>query len=204
MSQPIFIAIAGGSGAGKSTLAHAFVDTNSDHARVLHLDDYRKEKELVPRSGTFINWDHPDTIYWDRLERDLSRLQQGQSVLVQKKHERFDSYGLAQDETVRVVEPVRFILLDGYLALFSPSVRSYFDCSVFLDLSNEQRIARRKKFDDMEDSHAYFDAVLIPMHNEFVEPTKQYADLIIDVENVSREDVLTQFSDILVQRFGAS
>lgn len=203
MSQPIFIAIAGGSGAGKSTLAHAFVDTYPEHACVLYLDDYRKEKEALPRVGGFINWDHPDTIYWDQLERDLSKLQQGRSVLVQKKHELFDMHGLADSETARTVDPMKFILLDGYLALFSPSVRTYFDCSVFFDLSNEQRIARRKKFDDIEDGQAYFDAVLIPMHNEFVEPTKQYADHIIDVENVSKEEVLKQFSDMLAQRFGS-
>lgn len=203
MTKPIFIAIAGGSGAGKTSLAHGFIDSHPEQARALHLDDYRKERSLLPRVGTFVNWDHPNTIYWDQLVNDLSALKNGYAITIQKRNKNFDMHGLTGQDASRTVEPAQFIFFDGFHALWHERVRELFDFSVFLDLSNEQRIARRKKFDDIEDSHAYFDAVLIPMHNEFVEPTKQYADLIIDVENVSREEVLKQFSDILVQRFGA-
>ncbi len=202
MANPIFIAIAGGSGAGKSSLAHAFADAHPEHVRILHLDDYRKEKELLPRVGAFINWDHPDTIYWDFLVSDLSELKSGRSITVHKKSERFDSHGLSDDDTSRTVEPVKFILLDGYLALWYEGARAFFDLSVFLYLSHEQRIARRKKFNDVEDGQAYFDAVLIPMHNEFVEPTKQYADCIIDVENISKDDKLKKFTVIIEERYG--
>ncbi len=202
MIQPIFIAIAGGSGAGKSTLAHSFADLYPERARVLHLDDYRKEKELIPRHGDFINWDHPDTIHWDQLAQDLAKLKEGRPIVIQKRNERFDAHGLGEDSMSRTVEPTQFILLDGYLALMKPDIREFFNFSIFLDLSHEQRIARRKKFNDTEDDRAYFDAVLIPMHNEFVEPTKKYADVLIQVENATKGDALKQFSDILFERYG--
>lgn len=202
MVHPIVIAIAGGSGAGKSSLARAFADAHTEHVRVLHLDDYRKEKKLLPRVSRFINWDHPDTIYWDQLVADLAELKSGHSVTVHKRNERFDIHGLSNDDTSRTVEPTRFILVDGYLALWHERARSFFDFSVFLDLSNEQRIARRKKFNDVEDGQAYFDAVLIPMHNQFVEPTKQYADVIIDVENISKDEKLKKFTTLIEEKYG--
>lgn len=197
-----FIAIAGGSGAGKSSLARAFVDAHTEQTSILHLDDYRKEKELLPRVGAFINWDHPNTIYWDQLVADLAELKSGGAVTIHKRNERFDSHGLSNADTSRTVEPARFILVDGYLALWHKGVRSFCDFSIFLDLSNEQRIARRKKFNDVEDGHAYFEAVLIPMHDQFVEPTKQYADVIIDVENISKDEKLKKFITLIEEKYG--
>lgn len=202
MTQPIFIAIAGGSGAGKSTLAHAFVDAHPDRARILHLDDYRKERELLPRIGVFVNWDHPDTIYWDQLAHDLKELRLGHAITVHKKNEHFDVHGLAEDARTKTIAPAAFIVLDGYLALLNPEIRACFDFSVFLDLSHEQRIARRKKFNDVEDGQTYFDTVLIPMHDQFVEPTKRYADVIIDVEKISKEEALKRFVDLVHERYG--
>lgn len=201
MGSSIFIAIAGGSGAGKTSLTRAFVATNPEQISVLHLDDYRKEKELLPRVGAFVNWDHPDTIYWDQLVHDLSELQNRRAVTIHKKNEHFDAHGLSSDATSRTIEPTPYIVLDGYLALWHEGVRTFFDFSVFLDVSHEKRIARRKKFNDVEDGQAYFDAVLIPMHNQFVEPTKRYADCIIDVENISKDDKLKQFLAILNERY---
>jgi uridine kinase len=200
--NPLFIAIAGGSGAGKSTLAHSFADMHPARASVLHLDDYRKEKEFLPRIGEFINWDHPDTIYWDALVRDLDALKRGDTVTIHKKNERFDNHGLQTDDVSRTVAPSLYIMLDGYLALMNPDVRAFFDFSVFLDLSHEQRIVRRKKFNDVEDGQTYFNTVLIPMHDRFVEPTKQYADIIIDVENISKADVLQTFITYIQERYG--
>lgn len=202
MADPIFIAIAGGSGAGKSTLAHSFADRYPDRARILHLDDYRKERELLPRVGGFVNCDHPETIYWDQLVHDLKELKEGRAITIQKKNEHFDVHGIAGDETSRTIEPTPFIILDGFLALTNPDVRTCFDFSVFLDLSHEQRIARRKKFNDIEDGQAYFDAVFIPMHEQFVEPTKRYADVIIDVEKISKEDMLEHFVALVQERYG--
>lgn len=202
MMQSIFIAIAGGSGAGKSSLANTFADTYSDLVQVVHLDDYRKEKELLPRVGTFVNWDHPNTIYWDELARDMATLKHGEAVTIRKINERFDVHGLGAESLSRTIEPTRIILLDGYLSLWHEGIRSALDFSVFLDVSNEQRIARRKKFNDVEDGPAYFDAVLIPMHNQFVEPTKRYADCIIDVENISKAEKFKQFCDAISTRYG--
>lgn len=202
MSSPIFIAIVGGSGAGKTSLTHAFADAHPEQARVLHLDDYRKERSALPRVGAFVNWDHPDTIYWDQLISDLSELKSGRAVTIQKRNELFDDHGLSRGDVSRIVEPTKFILLDGFFLLWHERVRSLIDFSVFLNLSNEQRIARRKKFNDVEDGQAYFDAVLIPMHNQFVEPTKQYADCIIDVEHISKDDKLKKFTAIIEERYG--
>src|SRR3989338_10163125 len=109
MGGLFFIAIAGGSGAGKTSLTHAFAATHPDQICVLHLDDYRKEKELLPRVGAFINWDHPDTIYWDQLVGDLSELKMGRSITIYKKNERFDLHGLSNEVISRTIKPTKFI-----------------------------------------------------------------------------------------------
>lgn len=202
MTLPIFIAIAGGSGAGKSSLANTFADTYPDLVQVVHLDDYRKEKELLPRVGKFVNWDHPDTIYWDELARDIFVLKRGGAVTIYKKNERFDFHGLEREVVSRTIQPSQIMLLDGYLSLWHEQIRLLCDFSVFLDASHDQRIARRKKFNDVEDGQAYFDTVLIPMHEQFVEPTKQYADVIINVENISKVEKFQRFVDFVQKKCG--
>jgi len=201
MKSPIFIAIAGGSGAGKSTLAHAFLDAHPSDVAVIYLDDYRKEKELLSRVNGFINWDHPDTIYWDQLAQDMADLQCGREVVIHKKNNHFDVHAIDSAETSKTIVPSKFILLDGYLALWHPEIRGFFDFSLFLDISHELRIARRKKFNDEEDGRAYFEHILIPMHNQFVEPTKQYADMIFDAETMSQDHVLSQFTKTVIEQY---
>lgn len=183
------IAIAGGTGAGKSTVAFALHDKYPDKISIVHLDDYQwhgENRSKVPIHDGIRNWDHPDAVDWEALVSDLKKLKSGQSIHIQSKNERLVPRAKkTSDEkpTPRLpltIEPKPIIILEGYLSLWHPEVRKLLDYSVFLDASHDTRIQRRTNFLNSE----YEQKVLIPMHEQFIEPTKQFADKVIDVSQV--------------------
>ena len=93
------------------------------------------------------------------------------------------------------ITPKPIILVEGYLALHDPRVREFFSCKIFLDVPHEVRITRRTKFlDDI-----YQEKILIPMHEQYVEPNKQYADYIINVDGTTKEGVLEKVSAVVLK-----
>ena len=91
------------------------------------------------------------------------------------------------------ISPKQVMLIEGYLALWDGDVRSLLDCKIYFDLDYETRIKRRTKFMDA----VYQEKVLIPMHQQYVETTKQYADHIVDVSNLSSEQVTERVEEII-------
>lgn len=187
MSTPSMLCIAGGSGAGKSTLAAALAAELGDRASVLGLDEYQKPREEVPRtpSGLY-NYDCPDAVYFDRFVADLRRLRAGDDVTVTRRKKRLTMSAGVGDGGTYVVPAREIVIVEGYLALWHPDARASYDVSVFLDLPAALRVARRRWAKDPN----YVDEVLLPMHDLHIEPTKTYADLLVNVETLTPDDVL--------------
>jgi len=181
------IGITGGSGVGKSTLCYSLMDANPQMISVLHLDDYQKlktEKNLPMHKGK-VNWDHPNIIDWDKLHRDIQQLQSGHSITLKSwSHRDNPDYHNHRNMMDILIDARPIILLEGYLSLYK-NIFDILDYTIFLDLDYETRIKRRKKFMNP----VYEQEVLIPMHQQFVEPTKTNADIVLDVSDTNQNDV---------------
>ncbi len=191
---PKYIGISGGSGAGKSTLATALLDAYPDHIGLIQLDDYFKPTIDVPVFAGVANWDHPDALYIDRLVQDLRMLAEGKSVIIQTKNERLNPDYKKTDKRIPVeFMPKPIMLVEGYLVLYDKRVRDLLHTSIWLDLSQETRWQRRVHFKNDE----YLQNVLIPMHERYAEPTKAFAEHVIDVTERTKDDVFEQAKEIL-------
>jgi uridine kinase len=186
MGNSRVVCIAGGSGCGKSTLAENLVATLGEGATVLALDEYQKSKAEVPRTvDGQPNYDHPDAVDFPRFVADLTTLRAGAEVTLVRRHKRLTmGDGVVKGETF-VVRPAPLIIVEGYLSLWSPEARSLYDFMVYLDLPAEQRVERRRWAKDA----AYVTQVLLPMHDLYIEPTRKFADLSINVAVTDAEGV---------------
>lgn len=188
MQKTHCIGIAGGSGSGKSTLAVALAKKYPDQIAILHLDDYGAKKEHIPMLNGFLNREHPDAIRFDDLHRDLHALQSGRAITVRTKSELYNpSYTLEEDNKIEyTIEPKHIIIVEGYLVFHDARIRDLMDKKIYLDMPIEESLQRRTKFRDEE----YFKKVLVPMHHQYIEPTKQYADVVIDVSTMNIDDMM--------------
>ncbi|HVX57987.1 MAG TPA: hypothetical protein VHA37_09785, partial [Candidatus Saccharimonadales bacterium] len=171
------IGIAGGSGAGKSTVCQTLIAQEPATFEVIHLDDYHRHRQEpgLPMLHGMINWDHPDIMRWDDLIHDVQRLRQGETFTIKTK-DRADNPDYAQHRRTvsRVLQPKPVLLVEGYLALYKPELRQLFDKTFYLELAHDDRMSRRDK-GRLVGGDEYTRHVLIPMHERYVEPTKQYA-----------------------------
>ena len=179
----MIIGIAGGSGSGKSTVARRIAESLSG-ARVAFIDMdayYRDHRELTLDQRRALNWDHPDAFDLDLLASQLAQLAQGQAI--EKPVYDFVAH-LRAGETVRI-EPADVIVIDGILLLVDEAVRACCDVKVFVDTDADTRLIRRIRRDmavrgrPLEEILDQYLSTVQPMHLQFVEPSKRYADLII-------------------------
>lgn len=194
--KTIFIGIVGGSGSGKSTLGYALKNKYPNQIELIHLDDYFKPLADRPKVGDLINSDHPESLSFDKLAEDLVKLSNGETIVVNTKHE----YLNPEYQNTKIKIPVKFypkpiILIDGFLLLHDEKMRKMLDTSIFLDVEHEKRWARRVHLANQ--NKEYEEKVIIPMHNQFIEPTKKYADHIIDVSDLSQEEVFEKVDKII-------
>jgi uridine kinase len=136
-----------------------------------------------------INWDHPDIIRWDDLIHDIQRLKHGESFIIKTK-DRHDNpdYATHRQAVDRGLKPLPFLFVEGYLTLYNPKLRALFDKTFFLDISHADRMRRRDK-GRLVGGDEYVEKVLVPMHEKYVEPTKAFADVVIDVSSMSVDEV---------------
>lgn len=190
------IGITGGSGAGKSTLCNALKKKYPDQIELIQLDDYFKPKCDRPTVGDICNSDHPESLYLDTLAEDLESLLQGKSVIIYTKNEYLNpNFHITKEKIPHEFFPKPIILVEGFLVLHNESVRKLLDDSIYLDVEHDTRWKRRVHLGNK--TTEYEQKVIIPMHNQFVEPTKKYAGHIIDVSNLTKEQVLEQVEHIL-------
>jgi uridine kinase len=181
--KPFLIGIAGGTGSGKSSVARKIAEglPQGTVDTVDHDSYYRDRSDLSLEVRAHLNYDHPDSLDNDLLARHLEALRAGRGVEVPiydfKTHSR-------QRET-RKVEPTRILIVEGILVFVEERVRRLLDVKLFVDTDADIRVFRRVRR-DLEQRGRTFQAVreqyyttVRPMHLQFVEPSKRWADLII-------------------------
>lgn len=179
----IIIGIAGGTGSGKTTVVKSIVDSlPANEVALLPLDSYYKDSSHVPiEERQNINFDHPDAFDWELLSKQVEMLRQGKAI-----EQPVYSYLTCtrQPETIHI-EPRKVVIIEGILALSDKRLRDLMDLRVFVDADSDERLIRVIQRDVIErgrTAEAVMDRyvkVLKPMHQEFIEPAKQYADLIV-------------------------
>lgn len=180
---PVTIGVAGGSGSGKTTVSNAILErVGTEHIAYLEHDSYYKDLDDIPRApGQRINFDHPDALETSLLIEHLLRLKAWEPVEVPV----YDFTTFRRTGAVRIVHPQPIILVEGILVFAEPELRKLFDVRIFVDTDADIRFIRRLQRDITERERTvasvieqYLDSVR-PMHLEFVEPSKRYADVII-------------------------
>jgi uridine kinase len=207
MFRRILIGIAGGSGSGKTLVARTIVrELGSKRVVVIDQDSYYKNLEAIPfLDREARNFDHPDAFDHDLLRQHLSELLEGhpieQPVYDYSKHER-------STETRRISDHL-VIVLEGILIYHDPELRALMDIKLFVDADSDVRLIRRLRRDLLERGRSvdqilrqYEDSVR-PMHLQFVEPSKRFADVIIPGgghNKVAIDLVKTKIRELLRER----
>ncbi len=180
---PVIIGVAGGTGSGKTTVAQAILRHVGDgRMSVLFHDAYYRDfvdlpKDVLDRK----NFDHPDSLETELLIRHVKALKQGRAV----EAPIYDFRIHRRAAETRRVEPTRVVLVEGILIFAEPELRTLFDVKIFVDTDADIRLIRRIRRDiaergrTLESVVEQYQATVRPMHLEFVEPSKRYADLIV-------------------------
>lgn len=177
------IGIAGGTGSGKTTVVRKIVEALPPHyVSVVPLDSYYNDTtEMTEEERHAINFDHPDAFDWKLLIKQVNELRKGNAI-----EQPTYSYILCNrlPETVHV-EPKPVIIIEGIMTLLNKKLRDMMDLKIFVDADSDERLIRNIQRDTVERGRdvkmvldRYLD-VLKPMHEQFIEPTKRYADVII-------------------------
>ncbi len=183
IAKPLTIGVAGGSGSGKSTVVWALLEAvgRENVALLPHDAYYRPYHDLPIEERRRLNWDHPDRLETELLVYHLSQLSQG--ITIKRPIYDFNSYTrLAQTETI---EASAVVIVDGILILAEPTLRDLLDIKVYVDTDADIRFIRRMRRDIVERGRDVSSVIeqylgtVRPMHLDFVEPSKRYADLII-------------------------
>ena len=180
---PFFIGITGGSGSGKTAVAKELKKNFKEKASIFHIDNYQKFEEKLPKLYGMKNWDHPKTIDWDKLSKDLIHLKKGKTITIKSR----DQKKLKQVKEINF-SPSEIVVIEGYLLFYKPSIRNLLDFRVYLEASDKTRIKRRTKFKNTE----YIKKILLPMHQKYIEPTKKFADLVLNTEKYSVNECIKQ------------
>ena len=179
----LVIGIAGGSGSGKTTVTNAIIEAvGADNVTLLQEDAYYRDfGDLSPEQRRAINWDHPDAIEEELLIAHVRALRAGQRVAAPRYD--FRIYRRLPDAIPLAPRPV--VIVEGILVLAEPALRQLMDIKVFVDADADVRFIRRLTRDllargrSLDSVVEQYLATVRPMHLEFVEPSKRYADLII-------------------------
>jgi len=180
---PVVIGVAGGSGSGKTTVVRRIVESiGDDHVTVLDHDRYYRDRnDLRLEERAALNYDHPDSLETDLMVRHVVELRAGKTVEAPV----YDFTRHARRSTTETAFPRKVIIVEGILIYADTALRNLLDIKVFVDADDDIRFIRRLKRDvaerarTMESVIDQYQATVKPMHLEFVEPTKRYADIII-------------------------
>ncbi len=202
--RPLVIGIAGGTGSGKSTVARAILDSvPEENVAIIEQDCYYKDQSHLPQEERVnVNYDHPLAFDTDLMIEHVERLLNGQAI--EKPQYDFTVHN-RKKQTVKV-EPRDIIILEGILILDSPRLRELMNIKIFVDTDADVRIIRRIVRDikdrgrSLESVISQYLNIVKPAHNEFCEPTKRYADIIIPeggYNKVAVDIVVTKVKSII-------
>ena len=204
---PIVIGIAGGTGSGKTTVANVILDAVGRHriAYLPHDAYYRDLTNLPPVQKAEVNFDHPNSLETELMIEHVKRLKAGNAVDIPVYD--FSTHSRT-DKTIRV-EPQRVIIVEGILIFAEKKLRELFDMKLFVDTDPDIRFIRRLQRDIAERGRTmdmvinqYLKTVR-PMHLEFVDPSKRYADVIIPeggLNQVAMDMVIARIESLLMKQ----
>lgn len=180
--RPLIIGIAGGSGSGKTTLVNRLAEQFGEEVTVItHASYYTPRPDLTDEERAAVNFDHPASFDTDQLIADLEALIAGKTVQVPV----YDYAIRDRLEETRTVAPTKIILVEGMLIFENKALRSLFDIRLYVDTDDDVRLLRRLLRDvkerglSLDEVAERYLSTVRPMHRQFVEPSKRYADLIL-------------------------
>ncbi len=183
MKSPMLIGIAGGTGSGKSTFADRLLALFLNEITVISYDNYYKPQDhLSFEERIKTNYDCPDALDTDLLVKHLRALQKGEAIDVPN----YDFKLHTRKAELTRLEPSPIIIVDGILTFHDERLREMFDIKIYTDADADERILRRLRRDvnergrDIDGVIAQYLGTVKPMHGIYVEPTKKYADIIIN------------------------
>lgn len=182
-AKPLIIGMAGGTGSGKTTIAQALLDTAGAESAVIIPQDayYRVHRYLSFAERELINYDEPAAFDTELLAGQLDMLLAGSAI--ERPHYDFSLHDRSPEPVI--VQPRKLIILEGILVLNEPALRERMDVKVFVDAPADERFIRRLERDVQERQRSatsvinQYRSTVKPMHDLFVEPSKQHADLIV-------------------------
>jgi uridine kinase len=182
----LIIGIAGGTGSGKTTVVHQIMNEipESEVGFISQDSYYNKTDHLNYEERSKINFDHPKAIDFELLVKHLKELKLGKNI-----NQPVYSF-VTHNRTIDTIltQPRKVMIVEGILILTNPELRDMFDIKIFVHADADQRLIRRLKRDiaergrDMEEVLNRYETTLKPMHQEFIEPSKIFADIIIPYE----------------------
>lgn len=182
LQRPLMIGVVGGSGSGKTTVARAIYDFLGMNAAFVDQDAYYRDlSHLTFEERRVVNFDHPEAFDTDLFVEQLATLQQGRGI----RKPTYDFAAHTRSSVSVEIQPRDVILVDGILLFADARLRSLFDIKIFVDVAEDVRFIRRLQRDvtergrTMEDVIRQYLATVRPMHHEFIEPSKRYADIIL-------------------------
>lgn len=203
MDKICVIGIAGGTASGKTTIVNKLKDFFGDDVELISHDSYYKAHDDMPyEERAKLNYDHPSSFDTDRMIDDIKALKMGETVYIPV----YDfSIHNRTDKTVKV-EPKRVIMIEGILIFENKELRDLMDIKIFVDTDADERLMRRIIRDmkyrgrTIESIITQYQTTVKPMHEEFVEPSKKYADIIIPRggENKAAMEILKGHLNIML------
>ena len=204
MKKICIVGIAGGSASGKTTIVNRIKEKFGNDIVVISHDSYYKaHNELSYEDRSRLNYDHPSSFDTELLIRDGQKLKNGEEVDIPvydySIHNRSDQY--------IHITPKPVILLEGILILENKQLRDLMDVKVFVDTDADERLMRRIKRDTIERARSVqsvlqqYSETVKPMHEQFIEPSKKYADLIIPRggENLTGINIFTEHLEAMLR-----
>lgn len=199
------IGIAGGTGSGKTTVVKKIVEAlPPNHVAVVPLDSYYNDTtSMTEEERHAINFDHPDAFDWKLLTKQINELREGRAI-EQPTYSYLKCNRLP--ETIHV-EPKPVIIVEGIMTLINKKLRDIMDIRIFVDCDSDERLIRNIQRDTVErgrDVQTVLDRylkVLKPMHEQFIEPTKRFAHIIIPEggDNVKGIDMVCKYIESIVK-----
>ncbi|MBQ9748392.1 MAG: uridine kinase [Clostridia bacterium] len=204
MKDAFIIGIAGGSGSGKSTFANRIAEHFRDDVALIGCDNYyRAMDHLSPEERRKLNFDAPEALELDLMVRHIRALKAGQCVEIPV----YDFVTHTRRAETAPICPKPVIIVDGILIFSHPELRDSFDLKIYVDTDADLRILRRAARDiesrgrTLTDVMAQYIATVKPMHEKYVEPTKRYADIIVNggMNEAALDIVKAKISHILAK-----